>query len=103
MAGKFSKPAVESLVTAMSARLRRHSPFDGMKDDALCFVAERIFLVITGAPRPDRGMPGPGGTAVHATRAHNALCGANTTIWGVQVIFLLNKFDCITRLLILSI
>jgi len=103
VAGKSSKPAVESLVSARSARLRRHSPFDGMEDDALRFVADRIFLVMTGAPRRDRGIRGPGGTAVHAIRAHNALCGANTTIWGVQVICLLNKFDCITRLLILSI
>jgi hypothetical protein len=56
VAGKFNKPAVESLVTAMSARLRRHSPFDGMEDDALRFVAERISLVMTGAPRRDRGI-----------------------------------------------
>ena len=44
MASEAHKPAVESVVAATIARLRQHPPFDGMEDDALRFVAERLSL-----------------------------------------------------------
>jgi CBS domain-containing protein len=62
VASEPGRAAVETLIVATITRLRRHPPFDGMEDDALRFVAERISLSYhpkgSTILSPEQGEPG---------------------------------------------